>query len=171
LAAAYADAYGEEVGAAADDMMTLIVNVSTFKSLYAEDFSPQRLREIDSEQAAAPALIAEQLRTLGAALQPDFRNRLEALALDIEREGRFSLVNIEIGAMGLNLEKNIGRRGGASNPGGAWRALFIRETAQLLPKTVEKHSPYPIITALLTWAGIPGVYDQLVKSTLEKRSH
>lgn len=166
--AAYSAAYGQNRTEAVDDLMAVIAKVSCFKMLYSKDFSPKELWEADAQQAVAPAQIMEQLRKLGQTLNPALKASAEQLARDVEAQGRFSLKNVEIGAIGLDLENNIGRRGGASDPEGAWRALFIRETAHMLPRPIEKFAPYATIAGILVWAGIPKVTPNLVRATLRK---
>jgi hypothetical protein len=169
LTAAYSAAYGTEIKQAAEDLDHLISFVRCFHMLLSDNFSPQQLRELVKEQNESPAKIAAECRAIAEKLNPEFNGHLCSLATEIEARGTFALASVEIGAgVTFNLANNIGRRGGAAKVTGAWRALFIRETAQRLPKTIEKHRPYATIAALLTWAKIPNVTPQLVRSTLAK---
>jgi hypothetical protein len=169
LDAAYSAAYGNDIEQAAEDLDCLISLVRCFRMLYSDEFSPQRLRNLIASQAELPAKIAAECRAIAEKLNPELKQRMYSLATDIESRGRFALMSVEVGpAISFNLDANIGRRGGAAKSDGAWRALFIRETAQRLPKEVENNQPYAIIASLLTWAGIPSVTAPLVRSTLAR---
>ncbi len=110
-----------------------------------------------------------KLRDIAGTLVSGYRDRLNQLALEIERDGKFALFGADIGLPIIGDPSNLGARGAAaSRPSGAWRGWLVRELKQKLPHFEVTPDRFATITKLLTWAGVKDLTPNLVRAILLK---